>query len=324
MKYFALIILLLVSLQTLAQPTLTGATNNPVPGDVFVERWCDTNGISKGPAGAAVTWNFGSLNTNFMDTNSYVNCAGTPYVDSFPGCTITATNTGSYDYYTTDASKFEIVGSFYGGLLYYTKPGVIISYPYTYNTNRTDTSVCHYGIGSMHGRTTEIVSAVGDAYGTLILPSGTYTNTLRVHKIIQSADSSSSGIFNSRYEEYQWYYPGFHQRLLIMRFDTAFGGGQYLYFVVYNKQIATGITEINIHQNINLSVYPNPTIDAWKVAFTTQKPTNFTVKLMDITGRVLQTQSNNEMIDATGLAKGIYTIEITSDELHERIKAVKD
>ncbi len=73
-----------------------------------------------------------------------------------------------------------------------------------------------------------------------------------------------------------------------------------------------------------ISLYPNPAADAWKLVFNGQKPDKFTVKLMDITGKLIRTQSNQEVVDATGLAKGVYTIEISTGDVHESIKAVKE
>ncbi len=72
-----------------------------------------------------------------------------------------------------------------------------------------------------------------------------------------------------------------------------------------------------------IKVFPNPTAGAWKVVFPGQGPDKYTLTVMDVAGRVLHTQSNDNVVDAAGLAKGVYTIEISSGSMHESLKAVK-
>ena len=89
------------------------------------------------------------------------------------------------------------------------------------------------------------------------------------------------------------------------------------------KSPSTGIAQTTKTPG-EISLYPNPAVNSWKVMFGKQKPASYSIRVMDIAGRVMHTQTNNEVIDASNLAKGVYNIEITAGSMHESIKAVKN
>ncbi len=72
-----------------------------------------------------------------------------------------------------------------------------------------------------------------------------------------------------------------------------------------------------------ISLFPNPTADNWKLQFPNQKPASFSVKVSDLTGRVVRTQINNDLINATTLASGMYNIEVLAGDARYNIKAVR-
>ncbi|MBC7554220.1 MAG: T9SS type A sorting domain-containing protein, partial [Taibaiella sp.] len=88
------------------------------------------------------------------------------------------------------------------------------------------------------------------------------------------------------------------------------------------KDAPLAVTEVMKHIS-SVSLFPNPTVNSWKVVFSKQKPQEFSVRVMDAAGRTLQTHTNKEIVDASGLAKGIYYIEVTAGDMHESIKAVR-
>jgi len=175
-----------VGINAIAQPTLTAATGNPVVGNVFYGHdQADTTGISKGASGAGVIWNLAFLDTTTTDTTLYLACAGTPYCDSFPGSTLAIfEGEGYYLYFIADASEFAIsgqgepdTGAGGGGCLYYPVPQSLFNYPTTYGSVYADSFYSDQPVG--HNYSYGIDSFIADAYGTLILPSGTYNNVLR-------------------------------------------------------------------------------------------------------------------------------------------------
>jgi hypothetical protein len=78
-----------------------------------------------------------------------------------------------------------------------------------------------------------------------------------------------------------------------------------------------------VKTKIDIQVNPNPASSAWSLIFKGQKPENFTVKLFDISGKLIVTQLNNEKIDATHLPSGVYNIEVHTAEMTTNLKAVK-
>ncbi len=68
---------------------------------------------------------------------------------------------------------------------------------------------------------------------------------------------------------------------------------------------------------------PNPTHENWKLKFGSQLPATYEVKVYDMMGRCLLTQKNNDLIDASKLAPGVYQIGVFANGIHTTSKAVK-
>ncbi len=104
---------------------------------------------------------------------------------------------------------------------------------------------------------------------------------------------------------------------------ATYGRGLWEIGLKKEKPIVNNLQDI-AKANKLVSLYPNPATDAWKLVFNGQKPDKFSVKLMDITGKLIRSLANQDVVDAAGLAKGVYTIEISTGDVHESIKAVKE
>ena len=73
-----------------------------------------------------------------------------------------------------------------------------------------------------------------------------------------------------------------------------------------------------------VQLFPNPATDQWKVIFASQNPANYTVKVSDVNGRMLYSQKNTDIINASKLASGVYNIDIAVGEKHYSLKGVKE
>ena len=69
-----------------------------------------------------------------------------------------------------------------------------------------------------------------------------------------------------------------------------------------------------------LEVYPNPSRDIFNVSFTSEKAQTINVKVVNVIGEVMYSESLEEFqgtyeqgIDLIGKAKGVYFLEITTD-----------
>lgn len=308
------------TLSSIAQPTLTAANSNPVPGDIFYGFYCDTAGVTKGPSGAGVTWDFSTLSAVHNDTIIYSACAGTPYCDTFPGSTVTIKHGSDYDYFKTDASGFYYTGyGMSGGCAIYTDPFTRLAYPFTYNSTHVDDyamvqaafSTWSYGKDSM----------LADGWGTLILPTGTYSNVLRVRISLYYTDSfefTSPATVEHRFgEQYSWYMPGMHNPLLAMYFDTSGSGTLQLSDVQYFTNPSLDVRNTKTVSN-DATILPNPADGAAHVHLNMQTAGNVQIAITDIVGRQvgapLQQYAAKGITDITldvaALPAGMYMVHI--------------
>ena len=327
-KYLLFSLAVIASIQAaFAQPVLTAANSNPVAGDHFTNHTCIATGILQGAAGAAVTWDYHTLTDTGTVLGDFVTCASTPYCDSFAGSNL-ATGTGmgasaDYSYYITNTNVWEVTGNLSGGAYtYYSKPDVIHQYPVVYNTSFLDTNISFSSSSSpVIGYGIIRDSNKIDGYGTLILPSGTYTNVLRQFRISADYGSipDSALTYYGTYEVYYWYAPDFHFPLLEIVFDSSSGTGWSAHFVAYATKATTDVTAINTNE-MSVVVSPNPASNVIHLKFSLDNSRSAIITLTDITGRNAATitgdKLNNGMNDITipvsGLPEGMYILHLIS------------
>lgn len=305
-----------------AQPTLTGATNNPVAGDVFTRRYCDTLGVSgPGAAGASVTWNFSTLAVDTTDTVYYMSCLSTPMCDSFTGSNVVYFSDSSYVYGVADAAGFRGIGTYdaSSGVTHFVKPLSLAFWPMTYNATHKDTGEIFI---SSFGLTLRLMdTSTVDGYGTLMLPGNTYTNVLRLHATETVMDSMFFGgpIVNfSSTEKYSWFRAGFHNPIMTMTIDTAGTGTPYVSEVIYYKPKSTvAVKDVN-NSAASLKVYPNPASENVHIMFDVADKNAAAVTITDVTGRILDTIANDQLrngandiaYNVSNLAGGMYIIKL--------------
>lgn len=301
--------------QAFAQPVLNASAINPVPGDGFFNYNCGVSRVNQGASGSGVLWNYSGLAANSIDTILYLFCSAAPDCDSFPGSTLATYNNSGYDYYITDTGKFALAGEYTGsGAVYYTTPRDIVIYPMTFN----DIKVSNYAFTNptnlwfTHGTD----SLIDDAYGTLVLPSGTFNNVLRIHKISHVTDSnivSGSAIVDSYIvDNYFWYTPGFHNPLLAMYYDLTPGGVPELAQVIYTASNTLGTANTITNEN-NIQVYPNPVKDILYLKMEGQDVQKIKLRVMDITGKeyaIPVQKTNNISFNVSSLLPGVYVLQV--------------
>ncbi len=261
-----------------SQLTLTNQYN-PVPGDIDSYAICDTANISQGPAGANQVWSF--LNLIKIDTSDvhFVTSASTPYSGQFASSNIASTNdSSSYTYFTTSASNILFNGSGGPGLVVpYTNPQLYMQYPFTFNTNFSDNFGSNYISNGTPTERTGSTTVTGDAWGTINLPIGSFTNALRVKYVIITKDSSNTGapvVFITINTSYVWFVPGRKYPVFEIVYTTlTFNGVLFASSksVNYNPRSAViGIQQISggIPQDFSLGQnYPNPFNPSTKINF---------------------------------------------------------
>ena len=175
--YLSVILLLLTVTAAHAQIPVLTSTSNPAIGDFYIAYTTDT--FAPGPGGAALTWNFDTLNQYGTDTDHVAACSASPHCSDFPGTGIyiyDSQNPGTSTYFTTSATAVSLVGAYNSVPIPYDNYEDQLRFPCSYDSVFTDTFSANLTTGGYTYRRTGTVTVRADAYGTLILPTATYTN----------------------------------------------------------------------------------------------------------------------------------------------------
>jgi hypothetical protein len=101
------------------------------------------------------------------------------------------------------------------------------------------------------------------------------------------------------------------------------------YSVTFNRLTGDYVFTISLGTNDfdvkNFTVYPNPTQNNWN--FTSTNSVISSIQIIDILGKTIinkTTSSNDVIIDATNLPKGLYFAKIASETSVQTLKVIKD
>lgn len=251
----------LLSLCLSAQPVVTSANiSNNFTGEFY---FALADGFNPGPAGANQTWNFSGLDITLAGTDTTIPVAGSPYAAQFPTANYLYKFEGMggtrYYYHNLTSAKYEILSMAYDGTIgenYSPDPLIWVTFPYTFNTVFTDT------YQSTDDEIATSFTSTYDAYGTLVLPTGTFTNVIRQKTV-------KNGLTN-----YVWYNVSpFFPLLQTVLEENALG-------IVKD----TSILGVGDDEKSNFTIWPNPTQGQISLRYEGDIQ-NATVSLYDVTGK---------------------------------------
>lgn len=91
----------------------------------------------------------------------------------------------------------------------------------------------------------------------------------------------------------------------------------------------TGVNNLT-SEDLNLSVYPNPVQDKLNVSFSVDKMDNYTIRLVNITGQTIYSESlnsfsgsYNQSLDMNQMASGLYLLQLVSSQGTTSIKVIR-
>ncbi|HRF75067.1 MAG TPA: T9SS type A sorting domain-containing protein [Chitinophagales bacterium] len=330
MKKLLLITFLLTPFVALiAQPTITSSINGGI-GDEFNYIDVQTEGLNPGPAGENVTWDFSDIIESGAEYGyTWVDVASTPDGGDFPGANIAADNgPGTYSYFKVTASEFTNYGvSAAGSIVVYQDPEEIFVFPMTYGTTNTDDLFSEFINGIAFERSGTVTMEV-DAYGTLILPSGTYTDVLRVkvkEDYMDEADLLPTPIIYD-FTNYYWLKAGV-KGPLFQYFDLVTDGGFPFedQQAAYAENVAVGIAEHNTIQS--LTIFPNPVKEVATI-IVPEGINSAAISIYNNLGQVVtstvETVNHNTITLPVGyLQSGIYMIALTEGDNTYNAKMIK-
>ncbi len=305
---------LLFTLPSMAQPVLSAATNCPLPGDIFVYHRCDTTGgVSVGASGAALTWDFSSLHELSTDTGFIHSCSSTTLCDSFPGSSFVQVNGDNYTYYDTSSTALYITGvALTGSTTYnlrYSNTELSLNYRLTYNNYYTDTGTGFDGYYSY----LFVDTFKYDGYGTLILPSGTVHNVMRIHRNSFETITHASVTNIYRTEGYYWYVPNYHNNILnIEYYYTGNPAIANLSFCPPNEALGTSDLSPGTKP---FYVYPNPATSELTIESNGRPGGDYTI--INCLGQQVLANACTDaktVVDISKLPPGVYHVRLKSGD----------
>ncbi|MBK7440884.1 MAG: T9SS type A sorting domain-containing protein [Bacteroidetes bacterium] len=313
----------------IAQPTITSGVNGGV-GDEITFMEIQPEGLNSGAVGANVTWDYSDIiPTGFEYGFTIVDAATTPQAASFPGANVAADNgLGSLGYSKITATEFTNYGSYAGDVLtYYDDPEEIFVFPLTFGTTNIDDLHSNFFSGADWERS-GTTTMEADGYGTLILPSGTYTDVLRV-KVYQDYQDETDLLptpIEYDFTLYYWFKEGYIGALFEY-FELNVGGAfpSETTAAALNAALPVGINaSINADK---LSVSPNPVTDMVNIELPVAI-SNTQVRVYNSLGQLVVNENLNPSgniitLNMQDYTAGIYFVEVSDGEKTYKTKIVK-
>ena len=265
----------------LAQPVLE-STNVDLIGHTYAVHLVTDPGTSDpSPNGANVTWDFSSASLQLnVGSATYVVPAATPFAAAYPtsnmASQIILPGSTTYTYYTLSASQLDMHAQGVGGTspFLFTDPKTPLVFPFGYLDTFTD-NFTENGTPDSEDRTYT-------GYGTVILPTGTYVDVVKMESTSGNIDFFLSDPVSQ----------------LVNNNDN----GTVLVF----GDATTGLPERSaVH---TLTAYPNPAMDLVQVS---GLGTTGTWTLVDAQGRAQlhgSVRGNTLVLDVAPLASGQYVL----------------
>lgn len=229
-------VLLMMSLLSAAQYTITYSANAPDIGDEFViSEVTEFENLDPGNSGANQTWDLTAYSIPNSQNGYFDHPDNTMWAGQVGSCNIALVSSDRYQtavFYNLSSGELRLsyVGSEFSGqqnLTHYTDDFLEMVYPFAYNGSLNDEFAYVLDFSSMGfnmiDSTWGNLIAVADAWGTLVTPDNTYSNVLRVKYTIDETWKSyfdgelmNSGSWTET--AYHWYCAESHNPVARMSF----------------------------------------------------------------------------------------------------------
>lgn len=339
MKKIFLLLLMILTSELFSQVTLTSSIN-PLPGETEKTIDCDTSGIQQGNSGANQTWNFTNLIRTDSSVISWVSPSSTPYAAQFPTSNIASSiDNSNYQYFISSSASLLVNGSAGPSIVVpNSNPQTFMQYPFSFGSTFNDNFSANYNASGVSVTRTGTTIVTGDAWGTINLPFGSFSNSLRVKYIVSTKDSSFSGIpiiYLTNVTSYVWFVPGKKFPVFEIVYTNSTINGT---FPSSSKNVSyspnnpsIGITQISTlaAQDFRLKQnYPNPFNPSTKIIFDIPNSSQIKLSVYNELGNEIAILVNQRMqsgkyeVDwnAANYPSGIYYYKLTSQNFTETKK----
>lgn len=321
MKKIILSIFTFIGLASSAQ-TITEANHAPMNGDrLFSTYQCDSTGINPGGTGAGQTWDFSAYTPHLSTIKTYstLTSANAAYNPADVSVSSGSTNTNYYRSATTKLNYFggDLLISSVALNIKYSTPAVVMLYPMSLNSASTSITSGTVNATSpipFSGPFTGTCSVIADATGTLVLPSKTFSNVIRVVTSQTLIASSLGATVNTLV--YDYYSPN-DSKAPLFTIDSSFVssglGNSAQKIVTLLKDYDVVSVNENKKTSIELLVFPNPATTF--INFSTASLEATKVIAFDMTGKIVATEvmeMGKAKMNIANLASGVYMYQVTN------------
>jgi hypothetical protein len=303
-----------------AQPVLTFPGHAPTQGQSYVLRYGPF--VQPGNAGAAQTWDLSALSTDSMHTITMVDPATTVNAAEFPGATVAETGAEAIMYWRAAADGMYLSGSDAGdALIPYSDEGRYLPFPCSFNTTWTDDVAAEFSIEGTDVVRNGTIVGEADGYGTLIMPTWTATNVLRVHWHEETTDVTDMFTMESVYDSYLYFVQGQSYPIVqLVHAEVSFLGQTIeTEHAQWVNQLSTGIGSYD-GEALSLDVFPNPAHNTLNVVLPAELQGTARITIADAQGRIVDQlrdatfNGDNGQIDISALPASIYLLTATDTQ----------
>lgn len=294
MKKLLSLLLASASIGLVNAQTINGSDVNPVVGDNFI--YHNTDYISPGNSGIGQTWDYSSMVSTGQETVNYT-------ASAFANANITQTyGSGVIVHWNYSASGQDIIAQIAQGVtIEYTNPWTFFGLPLSMGTSGSDTFFSTFNSGGTTFTRSGTTTWEVDGTGTLITPTGTYTDVIRVKTNDDYSDESIFMDIEYLGETYFFLKAGVHHPLAsVTTLQSNISGT-----IEYGTYLDVPSASLENNELI-FTIYPNPTSDFLNIS--TLGNTKFDkIEIVDMNGKVVIESISNQ-IDVHHLNVGMYMI----------------
>lgn len=319
MKKLLLSISVLSTMALSAQ--LTQGNHTPSFWDpVYSVNQCDTitTGVP-GATGAGAVWNY-TPTVHSSIQRTYTTSLSTNATFS-PADGVVSSGPNDASYYLTNSATHL---AYYGGnisvngvtaIAKYSSPAIVAAYPMALNTSTSSVTSGTVNVTSpfpISAPFTGNCNVLADATGTLVLPSRTYTDIIR---LTTNQNLVASGTATINLLTYDYYSPSSSKApILSVQSSTiaSFSGTSTQTITTLQKDYITVGLKDATPNSTELSVFPNPASSV--VNFATGNTEAYKVTVYDITGKAVATElfeDSRSKLNVSALNNGIYLYTVT-------------
>jgi hypothetical protein len=316
-NYLLIIILSFVSNVVYSQAVLNHLDLTPNIGETHTIHMCDS--VNEGPGGINQTWNFSAVSCATTFSINWTSSIGS----SLPTASIVRVVGTDSAFYNQTNNYIEAlaISNPTTGFAFLIDTQRQLLFPLTYGSSLTDsfkynpyTTPLSAYTQYVSGKMTYIV----DGYGTIILPSGTYSNVLRMKQIEIRKDSTAGiGTDIDSTVTFGWLKADNHIALAYVSkryFNGATSPNPASFY--YLDAIVTSLDDGDLNSESSFTLFPNPVSNKCHLTFI--KPfDDLKFKLFDMLGTEIPLEydkllSTSYTFNPINQINGIYTLKIFS------------